>query len=42
LTPDGDRWWANTRRPEVVEALLTSDPGGAAAALRDDGELDLG
>jgi acetyl-CoA C-acetyltransferase len=41
LTPDGGRWWANTRRPDVIKALLTGDPGGAAATLEADGELDL-
>jgi acetyl-CoA C-acetyltransferase len=41
LTPDGGRWWANTRRREVLDALMGDELGGKAAVLRADGELDL-
>jgi len=42
LTPDGGRTWANTRRPELMEALCVGDGLAAAAAvLRADGELDV-
>jgi acetyl-CoA C-acetyltransferase len=41
LTPGGGRWWANTRRPDVLADLLTEDPAGKPAVLGADGELDL-
>ncbi len=41
LTPDGGRAWANVTRPDGLQALLTTDVGGLATVLGEDGDLDL-
>ncbi|HLH28108.1 MAG TPA: hypothetical protein VKW77_04285, partial [Acidimicrobiales bacterium] len=42
LTPAGGRTWANTRKPNVLAALLADDAVAGPATLLADGELDLG
>jgi acetyl-CoA C-acetyltransferase len=42
LAPSGRRAWANTRRPELLELLVTaSDVTGRAGVLLPDGDLDV-
>ena len=41
LTPDGRRTWANTRKPDLLEALQGDSVDGQSGALLPDGELTL-
>ena len=41
LTPDGRRAWANTRKPDLLDALTSDEMDGRSASLLPDGELDI-
>jgi acetyl-CoA C-acetyltransferase len=41
LTPEGRRTWANTRKPDLLEALKTDEVDGRTGSLLPDGELEL-
>jgi acetyl-CoA C-acetyltransferase len=41
ITPDGARTWANTHKPDLLEALKGDSLDGQYAQLLPDGELDL-
>jgi acetyl-CoA C-acetyltransferase len=40
LTPAGARVFANERKPDSIDVLLSENVRGTAATLRDDGSLD--
>jgi acetyl-CoA C-acetyltransferase len=41
LTPSGQRAWANTHAPDLMQVLTTEEVAGRPAVLRADGELEL-